>query len=77
MCSSPEPEEKVPKLWSPEKALTSVPGKDIRALRRLAIVLARVCFFGDDILGRSTISGRAIGTMLDHDKMERIKETIR
>jgi len=45
-------------LSSPEKALVRVPGKDVHSLRRLAIVLARGCYFGDDVLEASSIAGK-------------------
>ncbi len=45
-------------LASPEKALVKVEGRNTDALRKLAIILARGCIFGDDVLIQSSPSGR-------------------
>ena len=65
-----------PVLRSPGIALARVPGKDLRSFRKLAIVLARGCFFGDNVLFESTVSGRGT-SMLEPTQLQiLIKETI-
>ncbi len=65
-----------PALASPEKAVRFVTGKDTESLRRLAMALARGCMFGDDVLERSTPTGRGNNMLpsLDPTKMATIKE---
>lgn len=57
-------------LQSPEKALVRVPGKDVRSLRRLAIILARGCFFGDDVMEISSVAGKGDLAALEPAKMD-------
>ena len=57
-------------LQSPEKALVRVPGKDVRSLRRLAIILARGCFFGDDVMEMSSVAGKGGLAALEPAKMD-------
>jgi len=65
-----------PGLSSPEKALVRVPGKDVHSLRRLAIVLARGCYFGDDVLEASSIAGKGDYAVLDPEKLHSLKQRI-
>ncbi len=39
---------------SPEKAIVKHEGRDLTSLRKLAILLARGCFFGDDVMVNSS-----------------------
>ncbi len=66
----------LPVLASPEKASLKIPGRDTASLRRLAILLARGCFLGDEVLGQTSPSGREMSA-LDPQKRYQIREVIR
>ncbi len=62
---------------SPEKALVKVEGRSSNSLRQLAILLARGCVFGDEVLCWSASSGRRGTTSLSTEKMVEIRRVIR
>ncbi len=57
--------------------MATVKGRDIQALRGLAILLARGCVLGDQVLIRSSPSGKGSSKQLDPDKMQQIGMLIR
>ncbi len=72
-----QPQLASPALASPEKALVKIDGRNTDSLRKLAIILARGCVFGDDVLVQSSPSGRGRTTSLSTEKMVEIRRIVR
>lgn len=64
-------------LQSPQKTIAHFPGRDLSCLRELTVALARYVVFGDDVLAKSSKSGRNNTYQLDSDKLQYIRRTIR
>ena len=64
-------------LDHPEKILSRIPGNDRKTLCKLTVELARYVVFGDEVLARSSVSGRNNKDQLDPDKLKHIKSIIR
>ena len=52
-------------------------GQDLDALRKLTVLLARGCIFGDPVLKASSLKGKNNLKPLDRQKLEEIKNIVR
>lgn len=64
-------------LDDPENILKRIPGNDTSSLCRLTVELARYVVFGDEVLARSTVTGKNNKDQLDPNKLKHIKSIIR
>lgn len=64
-------------MSSPAKAVARFPGKNLGSLRELTVALARDVVFGDEVLSRSSRSGRNDTNQLDQGKMKFIRSIVR
>ena len=54
--------------------MARITGRDIKSLRALAVVLARACIFGDNVLLQSSPSGKGYATcQLEPEKLAEIR----